>query len=57
LPPVVAQACASGKITNAFAATQPHLFYLISPEAARMTVLGTNQKNTLYSSIALNLYY
>jgi hypothetical protein len=27
-----------GKITNAFAAARPRLFYLISPEAARMTV-------------------
>ncbi|MCC8424116.1 hypothetical protein [Mucilaginibacter sp. UR6-11] len=32
------QALASGKITNAFAGTQPCLFYLISPEAARLTV-------------------
>jgi hypothetical protein len=31
------KAHASGKITNAFAAAQSHLFYLISPEAARMT--------------------
>ncbi|MES2376425.1 MAG: hypothetical protein V4553_07595 [Bacteroidota bacterium] len=31
------RACASGKITNAFATTHPRLFYLISPEAARMT--------------------
>jgi hypothetical protein len=37
------QATASGKITNAFAAAPPHLFYLISPEAARLTVLGTDQ--------------
>ena len=42
LPLVVAQAIASGKITNAFAAAQPTLFYLISPEAARMTVFDTN---------------
>jgi hypothetical protein len=34
------KAHASGKITNAFAAAQSHLFYLISPEAARMTVLS-----------------
>jgi hypothetical protein len=34
----VRKAIASGKITNAFATAQPILFYLISPEAARMTV-------------------
>jgi hypothetical protein len=28
------------KMTNAFAAAQPRLFYLISPEAARMTVFS-----------------
>jgi hypothetical protein len=32
-----------GKITNAFATAQPRLFYLISPEAARLTVLSINQ--------------
>jgi hypothetical protein len=37
------RATASGKITNAFATARPTLFYLISPEAARMTVLGQNQ--------------
>jgi hypothetical protein len=31
------KATASGKITNAFAAAPPILFYLISPEADRMT--------------------
>ncbi len=30
-------ATASGKITNAFAAAQATLFYLISPKAAHMT--------------------
>jgi hypothetical protein len=30
-------ASASGKITNAFAAAPSRLFYLISPEAARLT--------------------
>ncbi|MCC8425111.1 hypothetical protein [Mucilaginibacter sp. UR6-11] len=39
LPPVVAQATASGKITNARAHAQSRLFYRLSPEAARMTVL------------------
>jgi hypothetical protein len=34
------RATASGKITNAFATARPRLFYLISPEAARMTVLS-----------------
>ncbi|NNU34320.1 hypothetical protein HK413_09475 [Mucilaginibacter sp. S1162] len=34
------KATPSGKITNAFATARPTLFYLISPEAARMTVLG-----------------
>jgi hypothetical protein len=43
LPPVVAQANASGKITNARAAAQPILFYRLSPEAARLTILGQNQ--------------
>ncbi|TSJ40262.1 hypothetical protein FO440_10890 [Mucilaginibacter corticis] len=38
LPPVVAQAAASGKITNALAAARPNLFYLLSPEAFRLTV-------------------
>jgi hypothetical protein len=37
------KAFAPGKITNAFATAQPHLFYLISPEAARLTVLGINR--------------
>ncbi|NNU34005.1 hypothetical protein HK413_07255 [Mucilaginibacter sp. S1162] len=37
------KATPSGKITNAFAAAPPYLFYLILPEAARMTVLGQNQ--------------
>jgi hypothetical protein len=43
LPLIVAQATASGKITNAFAAARPILFYLISPEAARLTVLAMKQ--------------
>jgi hypothetical protein len=30
-------ATASGKITNALATTQAHLFYRLSPEAARLT--------------------
>jgi hypothetical protein len=37
------KAIASGKITNAFAAAQAYLFYLISPEAARLTVLAMKQ--------------
>jgi len=37
LPPVVARATASGKITNALAAALLNLFYLISPEAFRLT--------------------
>ncbi|NNU34895.1 hypothetical protein HK413_14090 [Mucilaginibacter sp. S1162] len=40
-------ALASGKITNAFATAQPTLFYLISPEAARMTVLGTEPTSSI----------
>ena len=40
-------AAASGKITNAFAAARPNLFYLLSPEAARLTVLGPNQRFVL----------
>jgi len=35
-------AIASGKITNAFATAPSILFYLISSEAPRLTVLGTN---------------
>jgi hypothetical protein len=34
------RAPASGKITNVFTAARPCLFYLISPEAARMTALS-----------------
>jgi hypothetical protein len=34
----LAQGLSLGKITNAFAAAQPSLFYLLSPEAAHMTV-------------------
>jgi hypothetical protein len=41
LPPVVAQATASGKITNALAAAQPNTFYRLSTEAPRLTVSGT----------------
>jgi hypothetical protein len=40
-------ATASGKITNAFATARPRLFYLISPEAARMTVY---HKTKLFST-------
>jgi hypothetical protein len=36
--PLSHKAFRSGKITNAFAAARPCLFYLISPEAAPMTV-------------------
>ncbi|WP_429383115.1 hypothetical protein [Mucilaginibacter sp. UYCu711] len=39
------KATASGKITNAFAAAQPSLFYLLSPEAARMTVSSKNNNS------------
>jgi hypothetical protein len=36
------------KITNAFAAARPILFYLISPEAARMTVLSTRHNYSIF---------
>jgi hypothetical protein len=39
---------ASGKITNARAAAQPHLFYRLSPEAARMTALDTNHDHPIF---------
>jgi hypothetical protein len=42
LPPTP-QSNASGKITNAFPAAHPNLFYLISPEAVRMTDSGQGQ--------------
>ncbi|NNU34556.1 hypothetical protein HK413_11450 [Mucilaginibacter sp. S1162] len=36
--PLSRRARASGKITNARTAAQAHLFYRLSPEAARMTI-------------------
>ncbi|MDB5001968.1 MAG: hypothetical protein JWQ34_193 [Mucilaginibacter sp.] len=51
------KAIASGKITNAFAAARPTLFYLISPEAARLTVFSNETRFTSNLSITSNLYY
>jgi hypothetical protein len=51
LPPLShPQVHASGKITNALTAARPHLFYRLSPEAARLTVLVlTNIRRTVLS--------
>jgi hypothetical protein len=51
LPPVVAQYPASGKITNARAAARPILFYHLSPEAARLTILARRQEYSCFKHL------